>query len=103
MTLWKLTLAYDGTPYRGWQVQPGLPTIQGTLADAIHHVTGERVLPQGSGRTDTGVHALAQVASCALAAPIPPANFRRALNRCLPPSIRALSVEIAPPDFHARH
>ena len=103
MTLWKLTLAYDGTSYRGWQVQPGLPTIQGTLADAIHHVTGERVLPQGSGRTDTGVHALAQVASCALAAPIPPANFHRALNRCLPPSIRILTAETAPPNFHARH
>jgi tRNA pseudouridine38-40 synthase len=103
MTVWKLTLAYDGTPYRGWQVQPGLPTIQGTLADAIHHVTGERVLPQGSGRTDSGVHALAQVASCSLAAPIPAANFQRALNRCLPPSIRVLAAEIAAPGFHARH
>jgi tRNA pseudouridine38-40 synthase len=103
MTLWKLTLAYDGTSYRGWQIQPGLPTIQGTLSDAIHHVTGERVLPQGSGRTDTGVHALAQVASCSLAAPIPAANFHRALNRCLPPSIRILAAQPAPPNFHARH
>jgi tRNA pseudouridine38-40 synthase len=103
MTHWKLTLAYDGTPYRGWQVQPGLPTIQGLLSDAIHHITGERVLAQGSGRTDAGVHALAQVASCSLAAPIPPSNFHRALNRCLPPSIRVLAVEAAPPDFHARH
>jgi len=103
MTHWKLTLAYDGTPYHGWQVQPGLPTIQGALADAIHHTTGERVLPQGSGRTDAGVHALAQVASFALDAPIPPDRLHRALNRCLPPSIRILTAEHAPPEFHARH
>jgi tRNA pseudouridine38-40 synthase len=103
MAHWKLTLAYDGTPYRGWQVQPGLPTVQGFLADALHRTVGERVLPQGSGRTDAGVHALAQVASCTLAAPIPAANLLRALNRCLPPSIRVLSAEIAPPTFHARH
>ena len=103
MTNWKLTLAYDGTPYRGWQVQPNLPTVQGLLSDAIHRTTGERVLPQGSGRTDAGVHALAQVASFSLAAPIPAANLLRALNRCLPPSIRVLVVEAVPPAFHARH
>jgi tRNA pseudouridine38-40 synthase len=103
MTHWKLTLAYDGTPYHGWQVQPGLPTIQGTLSDAIHHAIGERVLPQGSGRTDTGVHALGQVASFTLLAPIPPDRLQLALNRCLPPSIRVLSAELVPPTFHARH
>ena len=103
MAHWKLTLAYDGAPYRGWQIQPSRPTVQGLLADAIHRTTGERVLPQGSGRTDAGVHALAQVASFALAAPIPAANLHRALNRCLPPSIRVLAVEAVPPDFHARH
>jgi len=103
MQQWKLILAYDGTPYHGWQVQPGLSTIQGLLADAIHRTTGERVLPQGSGRTDTGVHALGQVASFALVAPIPPTNLRRALNRCLPPSIRILNAEAVQPEFHARH
>jgi tRNA pseudouridine38-40 synthase len=103
MQLWKSILAYDGTPFHGWQVQPSLPTVQGTLAHAIHRITGESVLPQGSGRTDTGVHALAQVASFALEAPIPVANLHRALNRALPPSIRVLSLEIAPPGFHARH
>src|ERR1017187_1530195 len=103
MTHWKLTLAYDGTPFHGWQVQPGLPTVQGLLADAIRRTVGERVLPQGSGRTDAGVHALGQAASFSLAAPIPPANLHRALNRCLPPSIRILSAEIVPPGFHARH
>jgi tRNA pseudouridine38-40 synthase len=103
MPLWKTTLAYDGTPFHGWQVQPGLTTVQGTLAQAIHRITGETVLPQGSGRTDAGVHALAQVASFALDSPIPPANFHRALNHALPPSIRILSIEHAPARFHARH
>jgi tRNA pseudouridine38-40 synthase len=103
MPVWKLTLAYDGTPYNGWQVQPGLPTIQGTLSEAIQRVTGEAVLPQGSGRTDAGVHALAQVASFALDAPIPAANLQRALNRTLPSSIRVLSAEHADDGFHARH
>ena len=100
---WKLTLAYDGTDFHGWQVQPGHSTIQGELANAIERVTGERVLPQGSGRTDAGVHARAQVASCELAAPIPPENFRRALNRTLPAAIRVLATEHAAPEFHARH
>lgn len=103
MQLWKTILAYDGTPFHGWQIQPNAPTIQGTLAQAIQHITGETVLPQGSGRTDAGVHSLAQVASFAINAPIPPANFHRALNRALPPSIRILSVEHAPANFHARH
>lgn len=103
MSHWKATLAYDGTPYNGWQIQPSLPTVQGTLAQAIQRVTGESVLPQGSGRTDTGVHALAQVATFSLTVPIPPANLHRALNRALPPSIRVLSIEPVPEDFHARH
>ena len=103
MTHWKLILAYDGTPFHGWQIQPGLHTVQGLLSDAIYRTVGERVLPQGSGRTDAGVHALGQVASFTLAAPIPAANFQRALNRCLPPSVRILSAETVPPDFHARH
>ncbi len=103
MPHWKITLSYDGTPYSGWQVQPGLPTVQGALARAIQYVTGEAVLPQGSGRTDSGVHALAQVAHFPLSVPIPAANLHRALNRALPPSIRILSVEPAPPGFHSRH
>ena len=100
---WKLTLAYDGTDFHGWQVQPGHCTIQGELASAIERVTGESVLPQGSGRTDAGVHARAQVASFELTAPIPPPNLHRALNRTLPSPIRVLSAEHASPEFHARH
>ena len=103
MPHWKAILAYDGTPYHGWQIQPDLPTIQGTLARAIHHITGETILPQGSGRTDAGVHALAQVATFTLTVPIPAANLHRALNRALPLSIRVLALEPVPQDFHARH
>ena len=76
----KITLAYDGTEFSGWQVQPGLETIQGTLASAIGRLTGEKVLPQGSGRTDAGVHALAQVASFATESSIPVENWQKALN-----------------------
>lgn len=103
MPHFKLTIAYDGTPYYGWQVQPDLPTIQGVLSDAIFRAIRERVLPQGSGRTDAGVHATAQVASFSLKAPIPPERLQLALNRCLPPSIRIVSAEIVSPTFHARH
>ena len=103
MQNWKLTLTYDGTAYHGWQVQPGLPTIQGELQKAIARVLGECPLPQGSGRTDAGVHALGQVASFPLAAPIPPDNLQRALNRTLPAAIRVLRAEPALDGFHARH
>jgi tRNA pseudouridine38-40 synthase len=99
----KIVLAYDGTDFKGWQVQPGQPTIQGALAAAIERVTGERVLPQGSGRTDAGVHALAQVASFALSSPIPTENLMVALNHTLPAAIRVIDAAEAPPDFHARH
>lgn len=99
----KLTLSYDGTPYHGWQVQPGLPTVQGCLSDAVAEVTGERLLPQGSGRTDAGVHALGQVASLSLRANIPATNLHRALNRILPASIRILQTELVDESFHARH
>ncbi len=100
---WKLTLAYDGTDFSGWQIQPGCRTIQGELQAALGRVTGEVPLPQGSGRTDAGVHALAQEASFALATPIPPQNLARALNRTLPAAIRVLDARQVPESFHARH
>ena len=100
---WRLTLAYDGADFQGWQVQPGQPTIQGELQAAIGRVTGETPLPQGSGRTDAGVHALAQVASFQLRAPIPPENLLRALNRTLPLSIRISEAKTVRSTFHARH
>jgi tRNA pseudouridine38-40 synthase len=100
---WKVTLAYDGTDFHGWQVQPGKPTIQGELQSALGRITGESPLPQGSGRTDAGVHALAQVASFALQAPIPAENLLRALNRTLPQSIRVSEARTVRSTFHARH
>ena len=98
----KLILAYDGTSFAGWQVQPEAETVQGTLASVIGRLTGEKVLPQGSGRTDSGVHALAQVATFATESTIPTGNFQKALNDLLPPAIRVLAVEEAPAEFHAR-
>ncbi len=100
---WIVIVSYDGTDFHGWQVQPGLSTVQGELQAALGRITGETPLPQGSGRTDAGVHALAQVASFALAAPIPPQNLQRALNRTLPASIRVLEARTVQSTFHARH
>jgi tRNA pseudouridine38-40 synthase len=98
----KLLLAYDGTEFSGWQIQPEADTVQGTLASAIGRVTGERVLPQGSGRTDAGVHALGQVATFTTQSPIPPENLVVALNGVLPPSIRVLEAAEVAAEFHAR-
>lgn len=103
MPRWMCTLSYNGTDLHGWQVQPGLPTVQGHLADALQRITGEHTLPVGSGRTDAGVHALAQVATFDLQTPIPAANLLRALNRVLPASIRVLTLAPVAPTFHARH
>jgi tRNA pseudouridine38-40 synthase len=102
MRNFKLTLAYEGTDFSGWQVQPGLSTVQGTLALAIGRITGEKVLPQGSGRTDAGVHALAQVATFQTFSVIPAENLKTALNDILPASVRILKAEEAPVEFHAR-
>jgi tRNA pseudouridine38-40 synthase len=98
----KLVLAYDGTDFSGWQVQPDAATIQGTLASAIGRITGEKVLPQGSGRTDAGVHALAQVATFVIESPIPAENLVKALNDVLPAAIRIFQAGEAPLEFHAR-
>ena len=99
----KVILSYDGAEFSGWQVQPHANTVQGTLATAIGRITGEKVLPQGSGRTDAGVHALAQVMTFVTESSVPTENFGKALNDILPASVRVLKVEEAPPEFHARH
>ena len=103
MRNFKATLAYDGTDFHGWQVQPDRPTVQGTLKSVLAEIEGTPVDVQGAGRTDAGVHALGQVASFPLANPIPAANLRQVMNRFLPPAIRAVAVAEAPTDFHARH
>jgi tRNA pseudouridine38-40 synthase len=98
----KLTLAYDGTDFNGWQIQPDAPTVQGTLASAIGRITGENVLPQGSGRTDAGVHALAHVATFTTESVIPAENLVTALNDILPRAIRVIEATEVALDFHAR-
>jgi tRNA pseudouridine38-40 synthase len=98
----KATIAYDGGSFHGWQVQPGLPTIQGLLEQVVSEIEGQPVQVAGSGRTDAGVHALGQVGAFTLANPIPLPNLRRALNRLLPPVVRILCVEEVHPEFHPR-
>jgi tRNA pseudouridine38-40 synthase len=98
----KILVSYDGTDYHGWQVQPGLPTIQGVLEQVIASIEGRPVPVAGSGRTDAGVHAVAQVAAFSIQNPIPVDNLRRAVNRLLPRDIRVLDVEETAPDFHPR-
>ena len=98
----RIHLAYDGGAFHGWQVQPGLPTIQGILEEILSGMEGAPVHVAGSGRTDAGVHALEQVAAFSIANPIPVANLRRAVNRLLPRAIRVLSADEVHPDFHPR-
>jgi len=99
----RLDVAYDGTDFSGWQVQPGRTTIQGELERILSGIDGGRhVKVYGSGRTDAGVHALRQVAACSLENPLPVANLRKAVNRLLPHSIRILDAHEAPEDFHPR-
>ncbi|MBI1895455.1 MAG: tRNA pseudouridine(38-40) synthase TruA [Acidobacteria bacterium] len=99
----KLTIAYDGTELFGWQVQPNLPTIQAALESAFELIEKKHVHVAGSGRTDAGVHALAQAAAVTIENRIPLDNLRRALNRQLAPSIRVTAVEEVPPGFHPRY
>lgn len=98
----KCTVSYDGTDFHGWQVQPDLATIQGTLESAVSEIENAAVQVAGSGRTDAGVHAIAQVAAFSLANPIPLPNLKKAVNRLLPPSIRVTSVEETHSSFHPR-
>jgi len=99
----RITVAYDGTDFHGWQVQPGLPTIQGVLERIVGDIEGEPVHVAGSGRTDAGVHAMAQVAAFSLRNPIPADNLRKAINRLLPASVRVSSVVETHPEFHPRY
>ena len=98
----RITVAYDGTDYHGWQLQPGLPTIQGTIEEIVAGIESRPVRVEGSGRTDAGVHALAQVAAFTIDNPIPVDNLRRAMNRLLPASVRILCVEEVHEGFHPR-
>jgi len=104
MPRFRLTIEYAGTRYSGWQKQKNARTVQGELERAIGEATGERAFEfQGSGRTDAGVHALAQVAHLELRKGLPPESLRRRINDELPADINILAVAPAPHRFHARH
>ena len=103
MRILKLTVQYDGTDLVGWQRQARGPSVQGLLEEALAAFEGGPVAVHGAGRTDAGVHALAQVASVALTAAHPARAIQRGLNSVLPPSVRITGVDDAPPGFHARY
>jgi len=98
----KVTLAYDGTAYRGFQLQPGEDTIQARLESALSQMAKEPVRVTAAGRTDSGVHAWAQVIHFRLPRPIPPRGILEGLNSMLPEDIRIRQVDEAEDDFHAR-
>jgi tRNA pseudouridine38-40 synthase len=100
---YRLTIEYDGTGYSGWQTQANARSIQGTLIDAAGRLFGERADIQGAGRTDAGVHALAQTAHLDAPRRMPPRQLLVGLNDLLPAPINILRVEEAPAGFHARH
>ena len=98
----KLTLAYDGTEFSGWQIQPEVPTVQGTLKRALEKLFNHPVNVTGSGRTDAGVHARGQVANVETMRSIDTDAVLRGVNALLPPAIRVWQVEEVDPEFHAR-
>src|SRR5260370_1927942 len=102
MRYFKLTIAYDGTDFHGWQIQANKPTIQGEIVNVLRRITQENVQLHGAGRTDAGVHALGQVGSFRTQSALSAGEFQRALNALLPPSIRIAAAEEVGPDFNAR-
>ncbi len=102
MKNYRIVVGYDGTDFRGWQRQPEGRTVQGVLEEAVRRITGKKVVVHGAGRTDAGVHALAQTASFRGAFKLPDEVLLRALNAVLPADVRVFALEAAPPEFHAR-
>ena len=98
----KFTIAYDGSNFHGWQMQPGVPTIQAALVDVARKITEEKIFVYGASRTDAGVHALGQVAHFKTRSGLSAAEFQRAFNALLPPQIRIMEAEEVGPDFHSR-
>src|SRR3990172_807509 len=99
----RLLLEYDGTSFQGWQKQAGLPTIQGTLEEALARITKQPVTLFGAGRTDARVHAAGQTASFRSSLKLTESSWVRAVNSLLPPDIVIRSAEYVPPEFHARY
>ena len=102
MRYFKLTIAYDGTDFHGWQIQANKPTIQGEIVSVLRRLTQENTRLLGAGRTDAGVHALGQVGSFRTQSSLSALEFQRALNALLPPTIRIVEMEETGPDFSAR-
>jgi tRNA pseudouridine38-40 synthase len=102
MRYFRLTIAYDGTDFHGWQIQANKPTVQGEIVAVLRRLTQENVQLPGAGRTDAGVHALGQVGSFRTQSALSAGEFQRALNALLPPAIRIVSAEETGPDFSAR-
>jgi len=102
MRYFKLTIAYDGTDFHGWQMQAAKPTVQGEIVRVLRQITQEHIHLHGSGRTDAGVHALGQVGSFKTQSMLLAGEFQRALNAILPPTIRIMEAEETGPDFNAR-
>jgi tRNA pseudouridine38-40 synthase len=102
MHYFKLTIAYDGTDFHGWQFQPNKPTIQGEIVSVLRRLTQENIALHGAGRTDSGVHALGQVANFRTLSALSAAEFQRACNALLPPTIRITAAEEVGPNFNAR-
>src|SRR6201997_1035132 len=102
MRYFKLTIAYDGTDFHGWQIQANKPTIQGEIVNVLRRITQENVQLHGAGRTDAGVHALGQVGSFRTQSALSAGEFQRALNAILSPTIRIAGAEEVGPDFNAR-
>ena len=100
---YKITIAYDGTNYAGWQVQPGKTTVQGEIERAIEHLSGHHIRIHHSGRTDAGVHAKGQVAHFDLKEPVDSGRFMNSLNALLKPDVRIMKFEKVPSDFNARY
>jgi len=98
-----MRVAYDGTDFSGWQIQPRQVTIQGLLVSTLEEICGEKITVYGAGRTDAGVHAEEQAANVRMASRIPCSILVKALNDHLPGSIRILSIQEAAEDFHARY
>ena len=104
MPRFKLTIEYAGTRYSGWQIQKNAKTVQGEIDRAVRTVTGRKDFElYGSGRTDAGVHAIAQVAHLDVSTNVPAQTLRRRLNDDLPADINILAAEPVPHRFHARH
>jgi tRNA pseudouridine38-40 synthase len=102
MRYFKLTIAYDGTDFHGWQIQSNKPTIQGEIVGVLRRITQEGTIVHGAGRTDAGVHAYGQVGSFRTQSSLSAGEFQRALNALLPPTIRIMQAEEVGPDFNAR-